>query len=149
MYSKSTLSREILDLVSIVKKLVRQEFNVDSVGTEPTLTQYRILRRIQMGVRHVGKLADAFGISQPATSIMVTALVKDGYIKRVAHSTDRRLIELHLTPKAISKIEKGHKRTFAKMDARLCSLAPKKRQEITENLRELARLLSENTEVKN
>jgi DNA-binding MarR family transcriptional regulator len=96
-----------------------------------------------MGTCHVGKLAESFGISQPATSIMVNTLVKQGLLKRVPHPTDRRQIELQLTSKAIHLLNTGHKRTFAKLEKKFASLSGAKKKALATQLRELSLLLTD------
>jgi DNA-binding MarR family transcriptional regulator len=132
-----------MDLVSIVKKLARQEFVAGGGGKRPTLSQFQLLYEIQNGVCHVGKLAEAFGISQPATSIMVNTLVKEGLVERVPHPMDRRQIDLHLTAKGSEEMETGYHRAFTKIDKKLSSLSATRKNEITKLLGELTDLLSE------
>jgi DNA-binding MarR family transcriptional regulator len=143
MEKDASLSRELLELVSVVKRIVRGEFKTGEGAKTPTFTQYRMLHKIKSGVCHVGKLSEAFGISQPATSIMVNTMVKEGLLKRVPHPTDRRQIELHLTAKAAADLERGFARVFAKMDAKLASLSAQRTEAIRKDVRELARVLTE------
>jgi DNA-binding MarR family transcriptional regulator len=132
-----------MDLVSAIRRIVKQEFSNEAGPIGPTLTQYRMLARIRDGVRHVGTLAEAFGISQPATSAMVNKMVKDGFLKRVPHPTDRRQIELHLTAKANSQLQSGYRRAFLKLDEKLSVLSKTKRNEVAKQIRELSHLLSQ------
>ena len=143
MEQESTLSHDLMDLVSIIKRIARQEFSNEPGPNGPTLTQYRMLSKIRDGVRRVGTLAEAFGISQPAASIMVDTMVKEGLLERVPHPTDRRQIELHLTPKANSQLQSGRRRAFLKIDERLSVLSKTKRNEVAKHIRELSRVLSQ------
>jgi DNA-binding MarR family transcriptional regulator len=144
MELEAILSRDLLDLVSVLKTIVRREFVKGEAGAKtPTLTQLRMLHKIKKGVCHVGKLSETFGISQPATSIMVNTMVKNGLLKRVAHPTDRRQIELRLTPKALASLETGYKRIFSKIDEKLSPLSAAKKTALSKQIRELSRLLSE------
>ncbi|MGB7435753.1 MAG: MarR family transcriptional regulator [Candidatus Acidiferrum sp.] len=138
-----SLSRELLDLSSALKKIVRQELRAQAGAQAPTLTQFRILHAIKRGVCHVGKLSEEFGISQPATSIMVNAMVKRGLLKRVPHPKDRRQIELHLTPKAIVSMDTIYKRAFSKIDRRLSPLSAARRHSLAKEIREVSSLLSQ------
>jgi DNA-binding MarR family transcriptional regulator len=142
MEQDTSLSGALLDLVSVVKRAVRQEFNVETGSKTPTFTQFSMLHKIKNGVCHVGKLSEAFGISQPATSIMVNTMVKEGLLKRVPHRTDRRQIELRLTAKATAELATGYQRAFAKIEEKLSPLSATRKSEIVKQLRELSRLLS-------
>jgi len=142
MESPASLSRELVDLVAVLKRIIRREFKAESGANAPTLTQFGMLDKIRQGVCHVGTLSEALGISQPATSIMINALVEGGFLKRVPHATDRRQIELHLSAKAIRHLETGFERAFAAVDLRLASLPVMKRRAIAKQIHQLSRLLS-------
>src|ERR1700719_4263065 len=100
MAKESTLSRELEDLALVLMRIIKREFKADAGAGVPTLTQFRMLHAVRRGVRRVGKLAEEFGISQPAASIMVDAMVKEGLLKRAPHRADRRQVELRPTAKA-------------------------------------------------
>ncbi len=142
MELKATLSRDLVDLATVLTRIVKQEFKAEAGANAPTLTQFRMLHKIKSGVCHVGKLSEAFGISQPATSIMVNTMVKEGLLKRVPHPKDRRQIELHLTSKATTYLETIYKRAFAKVDERLSALSVTKKKAIAKQICEVSRLLS-------
>ena len=143
MKMKATLSRDLVDLAMALTRIVKQEFKTEAGTNAPTLTQFRILHKIKSGVCHVGKLSEAFGISQPATSIMVNTMVKEGLLKRVPHPKDRRQIELHLTARATTSLETIYKRAFAKVDERLSALSVTKKKVIAMQIREISRHLSQ------
>lgn len=143
MDNNATFSRDLVDLATVVIRIVKQEFKAESGANAPTLTQFRMLHKIRRGICHVGKLSEAFGISQPAASIMVNTMVEEGLLKRVPHPNDRRQIELHLTAKATSYLETIYKRAFAKVDARLSSLSVVRKNSIAKQIREISRLLSQ------
>jgi len=138
----ASLSRALLDLVSVVKRIIRQEFNVEAGAKTPTFAQLSLLHKIKNGVCHVGKLSEALGISQPATSIMVNTMVKEGLLKRAPHPTDRRQIELHLTAKATAELETGYQRAFSKIDKKLSALSAPRKRELSKQILELSQLLS-------
>src|SRR4051812_31150952 len=99
------LPRELTDLAFVLMEILKQELKSAAKADTPTLTQFKILYMIKGGVLHVGKLAEALGITQPATSKMVDVMVKDGLLKRAPHPNDRRQIELHLTAKASASLD--------------------------------------------
>jgi len=145
MDNASPLARELVELTSILKRLVRQEFRTAGGGAKaaPTLTQYRMLRQIQNGISQVGQLSEAFGTTQPATSIMVETMVRQGFLSRVAHATDRRRIELRLTPLAVSSLETNYRRALASIDRRLAALPKARRAALTAQIRALIGVLAE------
>jgi DNA-binding MarR family transcriptional regulator len=142
MENDPSLSRELGDLAMVLMKIIKAEFRADASAGVPTLTQFRMLHFIRRGEGRVGRLAEEFGISQPAASIMVEAMVGEGLLKRTPHRADRRQIELRLTPKAAARIDAIRGRALAKIDARLERLPAAGRKDLARRVREVARLLS-------
>ncbi len=143
MENEDTLSRDLVDLAMVLNRIVKYAFKLEAKSSSPTLTQFRMLHKIRTGVCHVGKLSEEFGISQPATSIMVNAMVEGGLLKRVPHPTDRRRIELHLTAKASKSLDTVYKRAFAKVDERLAGLSEMQKKAVAKQIREVSRHLSQ------
>jgi DNA-binding MarR family transcriptional regulator len=143
METELTLSRELVELAATVMRIIKQEVRASAGPHTPTLIQFRMLHKIKKGICHVGTLSEAFGISQPATSIMVNTMVKQGFLKRVPSPKDRRQIELHLTAKAKADLETMCGRAFAKVDERLSSLSSSKKEAVMKQIREISRLLSQ------
>ena len=144
MKKEAILSHELVDLATAISRIVKREFKGQAGTSLPSLTLFRMLHKIRGGVRHVGQLAEAFDISQPATSIMVDTMVTEGYLKRLPHATDRRLIELHLTAKATKALEVGYERAYKKIDRKISSLTAGKKKLLIKLARELTKLVSEN-----
>jgi DNA-binding MarR family transcriptional regulator len=142
MKTKVSLSRELADLSLVLMEIIKQEFKAKAGAGCPTITQFKMLHVIKGGVSQVGKLSEAFGISQPATSIMVDTMVKDGLLKKSVHRRDKRQIELHLTAKARSRFNSIYKGAFVKIDHRLSDLADEKKISLARQLHEISTLLS-------
>jgi DNA-binding MarR family transcriptional regulator len=142
MRTSATLARELVDLTALVKHIVRQVFTATDGRASPTLTQYRILFKIRDGICHVGTLSDAFGISQPATSIMVATMVRQGLLTRIPHATDRRRIDLHLTARARADLETNYNRALANVETTLASLPTVGQKAALRHIRALARALT-------
>jgi len=137
-----SLSHELADLTLVLMEIIKQEFKAAGGPCAPTLNQFKTLMVIRDGVCHVGKLSEAFGISQPAASIMVEAMVKDGLLKRVPLPKDRRQIRLRLTAQATASIDAIYKRALKKIDDRLASLSPARKRALAKEIREISRLVS-------
>jgi len=136
MDTASPLASELVELCSILKRLIRQEFRSSGgAAAGPNLTQYRMLRHIQNGTSQVGQLSEVLGTTQPATSIMVETMVRQGFLSRVAHATDRRRIELHLTPLAVSSLETNYRRALAAIESRLTVLSKTRRADLARQIR--------------
>jgi len=131
-----------MNLSFALMEIIKQEFKVAPGDAAPTLTQCKMLMVIRGGVCHVGKLSEAFGISQPAASLMVDAMVKDGLIVKVPLPEDRRQIRLRLTPRATSSIDAIHKRAYKRIDRRLGALSAAKKKLLAKQVHEISRLVS-------
>lgn len=143
MKNNSNLPYQLLELTKIVTRLVKEEFRSGTGEDSLTLTQFNILKTVHHGVCHVGKIAKSFGISQPATSIIVNSMVDQGLLQRVPHPGDRRQIELHLTARAKNLLDTGYQRVFAKMEARLSELPDDENSVLTRQLQQITHFLSQ------
>jgi DNA-binding MarR family transcriptional regulator len=76
-------------------------------ASEPELSfaKFRVLANINRGIQTVGEIADLHGVSQPAISKLVESLVCEDFLTRHDHISDRRVIELRLTPIGRAKIK--------------------------------------------
>lgn len=143
MEIEPALSRELANLALVLMGLIKREVKAGSGGSAPTLTQFKMLHAVKGGAARVGALAEAFGISQPAASLMVETLVEDGFLRRAPHPGDRRRVELRLTPKANAGIDAIYRRAFAKIDRGLARLPAARKKELARRVREVSGLLSE------
>jgi DNA-binding MarR family transcriptional regulator len=76
--------------------------------SDPTITQVRalaIIRRCGQGT--LTEIADLLGISSPAASRLVEALVTKGLIRRQTSRRDRRRLSLQLTPKGVKALDRA------------------------------------------
>jgi DNA-binding MarR family transcriptional regulator len=142
MGTTRSLAHELADLALILMEIIKQELKAAAGDDAPTLTQFKMLMVIRGGVCHVGKLSEAFCISQPAASIMVEGMVKDGLLRKAPLARDRRHICLRLTPRATARVDAAYKRAFANIDARLASLSATKKKALASQLRDIAALIS-------
>jgi DNA-binding MarR family transcriptional regulator len=143
MSTERNLSRELVDLSFALMDIIKQEFKVAPVDGATTLTQWKMLMVIRGGVCYVGKLSETFGISQPAASIMVDAMVKDGLIRKVRLPEDRRQIRLRLTARGTSRIDAIHRRAFKRIDRRLAGFSAARKKTLAKQVHEISRLVAE------
>jgi DNA-binding MarR family transcriptional regulator len=67
---------------------------------EITLTQLSVLRELRAGPQNAGHLGDRVGLSPPSMSRLLDRLERHGLVSRHRTSEDRRVVEVHLEPKA-------------------------------------------------
>ncbi len=101
--AEEELRQQVIDrfweTVPAVWNEVRNQLrSVASEKFEITVEQFHILRQIRKGSSSVSDLAAKKGISRPAMSQAVDALVDKGLISRRQDADDRRFVNLELTP---------------------------------------------------
>ena len=106
-----------------------------------THPQYRILANINRGTNTVSQIALNQGVSQPAMSKNVDALVRKGLIDRVPQSTDRRQITLQLSKKGNTLFQKLKTLAAARLAEKFKVFSPSELAELHDSLTTLDSLL--------
>lgn len=88
-----------------------------------TLEQFHTLRHIRMGYRSVKDLADKRQVSRPAVSQAIEVLVRKGLVDRTQDKSDRRYVELSLTPWASGILDGNLEENKRWMESRMSGLA--------------------------
>jgi DNA-binding MarR family transcriptional regulator len=101
----------VMDLIPKVMQVLREDMR-HGRGERLTVPQFRVLAAIGRGIDQNKLLADRFGVSEPAMSRMLDALVLDGLINKGINKLDRRHSKISLTAEG----EKLY--NFIKNDAR-------------------------------
>jgi len=90
------LAKRVLEVIPPSMAKIRLQMRASS-PRDVSVPQFRILGSIFRGRNLIGEMAKHLGVSQPATSKMVDALVEKGFVVRDPRSKDRRQIPLNLT----------------------------------------------------
>jgi DNA-binding MarR family transcriptional regulator len=101
---------------------------------ELTFTQLRILLAIEYGRNQVGKLARSARVAQPAMSKIVDSLIRQGYVRRDPHPSDRRKILLSLTPRGSTTTRRIRGRAAEKYVSAIKALSHQERKRLTQGL---------------
>jgi DNA-binding MarR family transcriptional regulator len=111
--------------------------------SDVSVPQFRALLFIR---RHPGTdlsgVAEHLGTSLPAASELVSRLVREALVARVADPSSRRRIRLDLTPSGAAQLETAEARTLAWLRGHLGSTDPERLAAIAAALDELDRLLA-------
>lgn len=91
-------SKTLLDVIPPLIRLIRAEIKV-AAAESITFPKYRVLANIKRGLATVSEIAEHQGVSQPAMTKMVNALVKDELVQRKKSTKDARQTILSLTTK--------------------------------------------------
>jgi DNA-binding MarR family transcriptional regulator len=130
----------LLETAPLVMRTIRARMR-GSRSADLSVAQFRALGFV---ARHpatsLSELAEHIGLSLAAASRLVDGLVLRGYCQRRSSSTDRRLVELTVTPEGAAVMEATRDAARAHLRERLAALDDAQRETINralEMLREL------------
>lgn len=113
---------QLLEVVPMVMRAIRALMRAHSAA-EMSVPHFRALGYIQ---RHpdcsLSAVAEHVGLSVPAASRLVDALVADGLVERQLSATDRRYVALHLTERGTRIREETRAQTLQSLTALLAPL---------------------------
>jgi DNA-binding MarR family transcriptional regulator len=99
-----------------IARLARQlEHGLGSVDL--TLPQYRVLALLADGSAASSHLAERLAVSPPSVTGVVDGLVARGLVIRKPHPTDRRRLDLDLTPEGRTLLVEADESVNARLDA--------------------------------
>ena len=106
--SSSRCAVDILETIPVIMHFLKTKVK-DYAGTNASLPQIRALGFINMhpGVS-LSKVADHMSISNATASTIVDRLVQKGLVERKGHRTERRFVELNLTPEGRQQFQQLH-----------------------------------------
>ncbi len=109
-----------------------------------SVPQFRLLRYVgQHSGTSLSAVADHLGASVPATSEQVERLVRGGFVTRTQCATERRRVELRLTPAGQTSVTEAEERTRAWLCDRLQLRSDGDLDELVQALAILRSLLAE------
>jgi DNA-binding MarR family transcriptional regulator len=142
--TSEALAREMLEVVPFAMRHIREEMRRHR-GSDLTIPQFRTLLFLQ---RNPGTalihLADHLGLTPPTVSKMIDGLVVRGLIERPGSTIDRRRVELRLTVRGNTHIDRVRGETIANFAVRLENLPAGEREKIIAALDSLREALQMN-----
>jgi DNA-binding MarR family transcriptional regulator len=117
--AKSTAAPPVLGTYGRVAAWLSKRVEVALAQVELTLPQYRVLGILEEGSAAASGLADRLAVRRPSITALVDGLVARGLVDRRQEDTDRRRVELRLTPEGASTLA----RADAAVDEYLITLA--------------------------
>ncbi|MGH2533566.1 MAG: MarR family winged helix-turn-helix transcriptional regulator [Thermomicrobiales bacterium] len=141
------LIAEATELLPRVSKLMHATMACYPHTANRTFAQRRALAQLYNGGgSSLGEVAQAVGLSMPATSEMIDRLVEEGMVARMVNPADRRQIILQLTPTARTIGDEIHAIHRGQVQAALDRMAPEERPIFVRSLRALAEALHESVD---
>src|SRR5215831_10334151 len=110
------LIEEILDHLLLMGGEADRLTGAAAAFNQLNRTDLRALEALRRGGMTAGRLARALGVTSGATTRVIDSLVASGHVTRGPDPTDRRRVQVQLTPAAEEQVD----RTFAQLrvDAR-------------------------------
>jgi DNA-binding MarR family transcriptional regulator len=133
----------ILPLVrrSINKKILKSVLG--QIEEAISIPHFEIMKTLQEdGTRHIAEIGEKLSIPKPQMTHLIDRLVIQGIVERQTVETDRRIINIVLTPKGRRMIEEHDCMVKESINAKLSCLSDNELQELSASLRILYRTLS-------
>ncbi len=85
------------------------------MGGGLSVTEVGILRSLAEGPRRITALADAEGLAQPTTTLLVKRLERGGLVSRERQDDDRRVVLVRITEPGAAAVADFRERAFARL----------------------------------
>ena len=106
-----------------------------------TLTQYRLLRRLDADAHRACELAAALDVTPTTISATLETLVRRALVERLPRGDDRRTVPLAITAAGREALAAGRARQAAALAELAAGLSAHERRALTTGLRGVARTL--------
>jgi DNA-binding MarR family transcriptional regulator len=139
------LAEKLLGITPLVRRRVDASLrHLGKLLIEPT--HFPVMLHLRRYPYSLGKLADKLEVSRPSMSKTITALVNRGWVERVRHTQDRRVVRLYLTQDGTDALEQMHELALGTVVEMLSPLTADERRRLTDGLNILYAALGEPSE---
>jgi long-chain acyl-CoA synthetase len=105
--SKAAAAPPVLGTYGRVAAWLSKRVEVALAQVELTLPQYRVLGILAEGSAAASGLADRLAVRRPSITALIDGLVTRGLVHRRQEDSDRRRVELRLTPEGASTLARA------------------------------------------
>jgi len=146
---KSNMNSVVDDFLSILP-LIRRSINrkvlksaLAQIEEAISIPHFEIMKTLQEeGTRHIAEIGEKLSIPKPQMTHLIDRLVDIGVVERQPVETDRRIINIALTPKGRRMIEEHDCMVRESINTKLSCLSDQELQELSTSLRILNSTLS-------
>lgn len=125
-------AKQLIETVPLVMQFMRRQMRQASPH-DLSIAQLRTLYFISIHDRpSLSSTADFIGLSLPAMSRLVEALVKRGFLSRTECTNDRRHVRLGITSAGQATLDQSWKGTHARLAEEVASMTPQQRETISQ-----------------
>ena len=139
-YDARQVAAALLEVVPLAMRQLRKELRI---GSDLTIAQFRILAHLGCEPANNKTLAEALGVSVPATSRMVKLLVQRKYVESTQGLSDKREVLVRLTKGGERRFELVREAVREGLAQRLESVAPSRLRKAESGLRAMKSILAE------
>ena len=133
------------ELVAALGQLVRYVRQAATVGGLSTAASSLLSHLIREGPTRLTELARADGVSQPAMTQMVTRLEREGLVRRVSSTDDRRGVLVEVTDAGVDLVGLRRAELAEALQELIARLDPEEQQAVATALPALARVIKDRT----
>ncbi len=136
----------LVDLADVMRGLWRnasRDFHLPQGAERPKRQQYWVLGALEQGPLRMRELAERACTSQASITGVVDRLETLGFVTRTRSDSDRRVVEVALTPAGATEIESLRQRVAERMRVLTEPLSPEETRDLLALLRKVSR--SENS----
>jgi DNA-binding MarR family transcriptional regulator len=143
--SSGVVAHELLKVVPLLMGTIRVEMR-SRRGANLTVMQFRALVYLDLNPgASLSAVAEHLGLTLPTVSAMIDGMVENGMVHRAECATDRRRVELSLTPRGENLLAKAINGTEKRLEEIISSLNPQERETVFEVMQLLQRLFTPET----
>jgi DNA-binding MarR family transcriptional regulator len=125
---------------SISKKVLKSA--LEQIEEPVSLPQFEIMKTLQEeGIQHIAWIGEKLSIPKPQMTVLIDRLVSLGIVERQADVSDRRVINIALTPRGKTMIDEHDGMVRDIIIDKLSCLTDREVMELTDSLRKLNRIL--------
>lgn len=145
--SAEACASEILDALPPVMRVVRKHMRSHRAHGL-SVPQFRVMAYLRtQPAAKLSMAAEFLGASMPTTSRIVSGLVRKGFVQRRQRSKDRRCVDLALTARGTSVIDKARRATRRQLAEELSGLDQAQLREILSGMQSLRALFARSMKI--
>ncbi len=141
------INTQIIEKMFLLSRLMKEGITFKGKVANLTLLQLQALTYIKSRKEvAMSDLAAMFAISLPTATVLSDKLIKEGFVKRVRSTKDRRVVNLVLKEGGKELLQTGLKQRNAKLEQMLSFLTQAKKEQLLEILSALLASIQTNNE---
>ena len=137
---------DFLSILPLIRRSINKKILKSALGQIEeaiSIPHFEIMKTLQEdGIRHIAEIGEKLSIPKPQMTHLIERLVGQGIVERQAVETDRRIINIALTPRGRRMIEEHDCMVKESINVKLSCLSDKELQELSASLRILYNTLS-------